>query len=410
MYRRNNLLFTGYKLDAILEARARQITAKVNEIQKDQFLTTSEDDLVEYIFSQLYIEPLTLYEESAEQEQNEATVSISGRRGTVHVPGIRVVVSIPFTGDFDLWNLCPNKFQSTFPRADVREPIGDKPGNIEIVLQQPTDEQPEQLQKDLDDELKRIRFYIEAQRSQVEQYNKTAPDIIRRAIQSRRERLKKHDEIADFLKIPLKRRGGVPQVQPIPIKRKLVKPLPPPPKSGLKSEPGITDEDFEHILSVIRHEGRTFETTPKTYAVHDEEELRDIMLAHLNGHYEGGATGETFRKTGKTDIRIEDQSRAAFIAECKIWRGEKELAEAVDQLLAYLTWRDCKAAIVIFNKHNAKFTELLDKVPATLSAHQKFKKDLGQRGDGEWRFLFTSAEDELRQVIVNVFLFNIYVT
>ena len=28
---------------------------------------------------------------------------------------------------------------------------------------------------------------------------------------------------------------------------------------------------------------------------------------------------------------------------------------------------------------------------------------------GEWRFVLSSAEDELRQVIVNVFVFNIYV-
>lgn len=129
----------------------------------------------------------------------------------------------------------------------------------------------------------------------------------------------------------------------------------------------------------------------------------------MNGHYQGGASGETFRRAGKTDIRIEDQDRAAFVAECKIWRGAKELTEAVDQLLRYLTWRDCKAAIVIFNKNNAKFTELLDKVPEIIRSHARFKKELGQKGDGEWRFVLFSADDELRQVIVNVFIFNIYV-
>lgn len=78
------------------------------------------------------------------------------------------------------------------------------------------------------------------------------------------------------------------------VKRKLVRPLPPAPKGGYKPEPGITDDDYKHILSVIRHEGRTFETTPSTYAVHDEEELRDILLAHLNGHYQGAASAEAF--------------------------------------------------------------------------------------------------------------------
>lgn len=97
------------------------------------------------------------------------------------------------------------------------------------------------------------------------------------------------------------------------------------------------------------------------------------------------------------------------MAECKVWKGPKELLRAVNQLLSYLTWRDCKAALLIFNKHSAKFTELLRKVPGELRAHPQFKRDQGQQGDGEWRFVFVSPEDELRQIIVNVFVFNLYV-
>jgi hypothetical protein len=108
-------------------------------------------------------------------------------------------------------------------------------------------------------------------------------------------------------------------------------------------------------------------------------------------------------------VRIEDNNRAAFVAECKVWRGPKELTDAVGQLLSYLTWRDCKAAIVVFNKHNAGFSELLQKVPETLAAHPRVRKALGQRADGEWRFVFASAEDEAREVVVHVFLFNLYV-
>ncbi|MBI5192884.1 MAG: hypothetical protein HZA08_05520 [Nitrospirae bacterium] len=417
MYRRDNALFCEGDLDATLRNQFDKISAKIDAIPKDQLMATPEDDLVEYVYAQLEVEPILLHEESMEMEQHETKVDVShypyrnpfGDRGPIYVSGIRVVVSIPYTGDPNLWKLKPNRWQSVFPMADVRQPANDGIGHLDIVIEQPTDAAPEKIKQQLDSEIKCIRFYLESQKTQVEQFNTTAPENIRRSIHARKERLKTHDGIVDLLGIPLKLRGGVPSIELIPIKRKLAKPLPPHPKSGFKPEPGITNEDFEHILSVIRHEGRTFETTPKTYAVHDEEELRDIMLAHLNGHYEGEATGETFRRVGKTDIRIEDQSRAAFVAECKVWHGHKELTLAVNQLLSYLTWRDCKAAIVIFNKHNAKFTELLTKVPETFREHPKFKKDLGQKGDGEWRFVLTSNEDELRQIIVNVFVFNIYV-
>src|SRR5262249_40612303 len=150
------------------------------------------------------------------------------------------------------------------------------------------------------------------------------------AITARRTRIQQHEGLSSILNIPIKRRDGAPSIRPIKVEKKITKPLPSPPKSGFKPEPGITAELYNEIVSMIRHEGRTFETTPKTYAVHDEEELRDIIVAHLNGHYEGGATGETFRKSGKTDIRIEDDNRAAFIAECKIWRGSKDIPGAAD--------------------------------------------------------------------------------
>lgn len=416
-YRRDNLLFYGGDLDATLRNHFGQISSRVDSIPKDQFLATPEDDLVDHIYSSIEVEPIVLYEDSMEMEQHETRIDVSrypnrnpfGDRGPIYVAGVRVVVSIPYSGDPTLWRLRPNAWQSVFLRADVRQPNADGIGYLDIMIEQPTDEPPEKIKQRLESELKSIRFYLDSQKKQIESFNATSPDQIRKVIKSRKELLKTHDGIAELLNIPLKHRSGAPPIKPIQVHRKLVKPLPPPPKSGYKPEPGITNEDYEHILSVIRHEGRTFEATPKTYAVHDEEELRDILLAHLNGHYEGGATGETFRRKGKTDIRIEDQDRAAFVAECKVWRGSKELLAAVDQLLSYLTWRDCKAAIVIFNKHNAKFTELLTKVPETCRSHTNFKKDLGQKGDGEWRFVFTLLEDELRQVIVHVFVFNLYI-
>lgn len=417
MYSKDNILFYEGDLDGTLRNHLNQIISKVDQIQKDQLLATPEDDLVQHICASIEVEPITLHEDSTEMEQLEIKIDVSGcrgrnpfhDRGPIYVAGLRVVVSIPYTGDHILWKLRPNSWQSVFPRANVRNTGRDAVGHIDIVIEQPSDEPQDRIKQQLERELDSIRFYLKSQRNQIEQFNATLPSRIRQAVQARKERVKRHEGVVDLLGIPLKRRGDAPPLQPIPIARKLIRPLPPPPKSGYKPEPGITEEDYEHILSVIRHEGRTFEATPKTYAVHDEEELRDIMLAHLNGHYQGGATGETFRLSGKTDIRIEDNNRAAFVAECKVWRGAKELAAAVDQLLSYLTWRDCKAAIVVFNKKNARFSEVLTKIPEVLRSHPKFKKDLGQKTEGEWRFVMTSAEDELRQIIVNVFAFNIYV-
>jgi hypothetical protein len=184
--------------------------------------------------------------------------------------------------------------------------------------------------------------------------------------------------------------------------------LPIPPKAGLKPEPGITLEIYEIILSIIRHEARTYETTPGTYAKLNEEELRDVILAHLNGHFEGKAAGEVFRRSGKTDLCIQEENRAAFVGECKVWQGAGQVSGALDQLLGYLTWRDSKAAFVMFNKGVKDFSSILENLPKAISEHRCFMQWRECTQAGEWRALMPSIEDEGRTVTVHVFAINIY--
>lgn len=403
-----NYLFSNGDLDASLRNLADSSKEKVENIPKDQFLSTPIDDVIDHITSQLHVAPIELYEDAMEMVQEETKVRVNDYGRTIDVPGTSITVSLPYSGDQTLWQLQPNSWRSTFPSGKVEPPNHEGVGIVKITITQPVNEGKERIKQNLDSILEDIRFYVSSQQNQIHQHNENIRNKVKQYVDFRREHLKKQDDIADFLNIPLKRKKGVPSVKPINIKKKLVRPLPPPPSSGYKAEPGILNEEYQHILSVIRHEGRTFETTPATYSVHNEEELRDIILAHLNGHYKGGATGESFRKKGKTDIRIEDDNRAAFVAECKVWRGEKSALSAIDQLMGYLTWRDCKAALVFFNKHNSKFSEILIKLPDIIGSHQKCKKFIGTQGDGEWNYIFMSEEDEARQIELRVFLFNIY--
>ena len=420
--RKNNVLFFDGDLSTTLENHLRSAKDKVASIPKEQFLATPIDNLIDHISDKLYVEPLQIYEDSMEMNQREIKIDVSnnnyrnsfyrnsfGDRGSILIPGIRVIISIPYSGDPTLWQLKPNKWRSILPRADIRTPKLDETGYVDILIEQPSDEPQEQIKHYLDGELENIKFYINAQSSQVEMFNSKIEVNVKRLVEARRERLKKHEGLSELLNIPLKRNPNAPTIKPINIQRKIVRPLPPIPKYGYEQELGITKEDYDHILSVIRHEGATFESTPSTYSVHDEEELRDIILAHLNGHYKGGASGETFRKLGKTDIRIEDNNRAAFVAECKVWRGPSELTKAVDQLLSYLTWRDCKSSVILFNKNNTKFTEILGKIPKVLKSHPKFKKFSNQVNPNEWHFVFMSQEEDARLIEVRVFIFNLFV-
>ena len=82
--------------------------------------------------------------------------------------------------------------------------------------------------------------------------------------------------------------------------------------------------NYKRILNEIYSFGSEFEKTPKTYCNLNEEELRNVLVAYLNGLCVDSVTSETFNKNGKTDILISHDSDILFIAECKIWHGQKK--------------------------------------------------------------------------------------
>lgn len=388
----------------------------LHAIPQDQFLNARPEDVSEHIASQVALEPLTLFTGQAEIIPHETTVDVSQyphrnpfqRSGEMNVRATRLVISIPFTGTRTLWLYRP----STSPAEPLMARImGDDPvaGTLELEMTQPVDEPEQNFMHWRDRMFDLLGRYIACQRPETERFSTDLVSRVNYYVSERRKRLQQAQGLQDLLGIPLQRNPDAPSIDPVKMTRRLVRPLPPPPKSGYEPEPGIEEADYQHILGVIRHEGRTFETRPATFAKLEEEELRDILLVHLNGHYKGDATGETFRGKGKTDICIEDKSRSAFIAECKIWKGSKGLLEAVDQLLRYLTWRDCKAAIVIFNKQGADFSKLLASIPQTFESHSSYLATTGVSELGEWQFRLASAVDKARQLTVHVFAFDLYV-
>ncbi len=326
----------------------------------------------------------------------------SGQNGPFYVPRTQVNINIPFSGDTWIFRYRPNAYFSVFPRAEIRD------GYLRLSISRPHDADPTSFKSVYEQELKLIRKYVDHAHKQVISYNGSLPNLVQQAINFRRKHLKRHSNIADILEVPLATKPGAPSITPVKLEIRRPPALPVPPKTGLKPEPGITDKTFECILQFIRHQGRTFERTPSTFAVHSEEDLRNIILAQLNGHFQGNAVGEAFRYKGKTDICIEQDNRSAFVGECKLWSGEKGLIAALNQLLGYLTWRDSKSALIIFNTKNKNFSKIVELIPEILHDHPLFLRVLPYSEAGEWRVLMRSREDEGRRVTVHVFVFNLY--
>ncbi len=382
------------------------IMKDIESLPENQFLSSTEDEIFDYIFSKYEITPLEIYEDKMFAQHEDTKVIYGNYEYQEEYDGLKFNIQLPFTGDSELWYTTPSTWTTTFPEGSIRP---DTKGSGVLVFDFAVilEEDPNTSNKHIERNLKYIKYYLEEQRKDVERFNNNIITVVKESIEIRKRKLDKKNGIIKAFKIPLQKSADAPDISLIPIKRKLIKPLPLPPDKPPEYE--ISEDDYKHILGVIRHEGRSFESTPKTFAVHDEEELRDIILAHLNGHYKGGATGETFRKSGKTDIRIENENRAAFVAECKIWKGPSELSEAIDQLLGYLTWRDCKTAIIIFNKEVAGFTKIQQRIPIVFNEHSNYERTIDSKQPGEWSYLCHSKEDPERKVLIHVFMFNLYV-
>jgi hypothetical protein len=409
--REHNLLFKEEDLDEQLRARLQSVASAVDHIPKNQFLIASDQELIDHTVAGLAVDPVVLREDATTMNQQETQVDVSrdqmqdfssGRSGLSYIPGTKVDIDIPFTGEEWIFRYRTNHWSPGLPQADVQR------GRLRLTITQPHDSDPNSFKAVYDREIKLIREYVDRAHKQVVAYNDSLPNLVQQAVNHRRERLGWHDDIAALLDIPLATKPSAPSIAPVKVEIRGPPALPVPPKMGLAPEPGIKDETFEHVLRFIRHQGRTFERTPSTYAVHGEEDLRNIILAQLNGNFMGDAVGEAFRGKGKTDICIEQDDRAAFVGECKLWTGPTGLNAALDQLLGYLTWRDSKAALIMFNARNKDFTKVLEAMPVTLRTHPLFLRDLPYAEAGEWRVQMRSSEDEGRRVIVHVFVFNLY--
>lgn len=404
-------LFRQKNLDDELAKKEAGASFLVDKIKKEQFLISTDEEVMEFVKDHLFIERINLRENEKTMTQSETKVDVSQDRrrfflgdhsGRYFLPGTRVDVDVPFDGESWIFECKTNPFPSIPPEGLI---IGNV---LRISVALPQDEAIEEFKLAVDRMLMMIKNSVNLANSQVDAFNGRIKNTIRRAIKDRRNRLKQQAGIAQLLDIPLAVRTGAPSIVPVKLEIRRPPLLPVPPKTGLAPEPGISDSTFEHILHFIRHQGRTFERMPSTFAVHGEEELRNFILAQLKGHFEGAASGESFRRNGKTDILIEEGNRAAFVGECKVWTGPAGLSAAIDQLLGYLTWRDGKSALLMFNTKNKDFSKILESMPCTIRAHPLFVKDLQNPGGGEWRVEMRSKEDVGRRVAVHCFVFDIF--
>lgn len=173
-----------------------------------------------------------------------------------------------------------------------------------------------------------------------------------------------------------------------------------------RPDPTIDGVVYQQIFKLIHDVDVTFEKLPATYTGKEEEALRDHFLLALAPNFEGSVTGETFNKTGRTDILLRHEKSNLFVTECKFWAGPNGLLETIDQLLSYLSWRDSKAAVILFVR-NVNFTDVIATTKQTILAHPNHLGERPPQSESWLNYRFHINGDKSREVKLAVMLFHL---
>lgn len=164
--------------------------------------------------------------------------------------------------------------------------------------------------------------------------------------------------------------------------------------------------EYEKILDCIHLIGKMFERLPSTYSGKEEEHLRDHILVTLGAAMIGSTTGETFNKRGKTDILVRSAGNNEFIGECKYWHGKEVYQDTITQLLSYLSWRDNKAAIILFVP-NKEFSSVMSKIKESTPLHPNFSKLISEQDETWLNYEFKMNEDAERKLKIAVMAYHV---
>jgi hypothetical protein len=407
----DDLLFQGGDLRSALEAQVQKMRDAVDAEPEESLKQANAQEWAEALSHHFAVAPPVLRADDVWMEPvKEITVDVSWDRRRAFsdeyselaraFPGYRVVVHVPFEGDAGVFTLQPSQFTLNPPRGRVSA------HDVLLTIEYPRDSQPG-IDAAAQNFIDTVGRWLAFARTDIESFNS---GLVQRALQDisgRRQRVQQRDAHVAQSKIPVRRPGesGKKTYLPDVLVRRPAPSLPttraddkPP-----ALEPALDERVFQHILEVIRMQGRQMEQSPGTYAAMGEEDRRQMLVATLNTHYEGRAHAEAFNVQGKTDILIRHEGRNLFICECKFWAGQEGFTATIDQLFGYTGWRDTKLAIVMFVREQG-LTAILKKASTTLERHGCFVGWKTAAGETELRADMHWPGDDERLADLNVFL------
>jgi len=399
-------IFAEGDLSHYLAALHEEIRAAIRSETAEYILNVEEDDYLHHLLDRFRLEPLQIHFDKvfaspreemipAEKFPGSSFIVRAGERYSKQV--FRYYIS--YEGMEELLKYFPN------PRILWSHEVELEDGNIcfEIIDfygdAERVNGEAERIMKPMGQQLENVA-------KQVYTYNEQVKDFIKEVITKRKAELQSQIAVAGSLGVPIRKSDHIPGTFRIPEVRRKVIPKPTVPEEAGKPEPAIGDDIYQEILKVIHDTGKVFERLPSTYADKDEEALRDQLILILEPHFEISTTGETFNKSGKTDILMRYETSNVFVAECLWWDGPKKYLEKIDQLLGYLTWRDSKTAVVCFVGRK-DFSNVLGQINEITQQHPCHDEPTGVNEETWHNYAFHLPDDPGRKIKLATLTFHL---
>ena len=393
-------LFREAEFSAVLDAQHAKLRDKINGFRTEYLLGVDEVELAQALADEFNIQVPVLDVPNRTVDHHEENRRIRGDFDFINVTTNVYTVLTPFSGEAAVFRFSPNRTDFNPPVAAI---IGE---DVRIIVEQRIPEAMS-LRTEIDRTTSQIEKYLGWLREMAAPFNAQLPAFATECVQYRKKKLGENIGVLTELGIPVRKRDSIPVSMTVPIRRKpLPLPKPKPAPNPKNPDPTLSEAVYHQIIKTMADMALTIERNPTAFENQNEEQIRFHFLVPLNSIFEGDATAETFSYKGKTDIQIRQQGRPIFTAECKFWTGSKGLLATIDQLLSYVTWRDTKTAILLFNRQR-EFGKVLAQIEPTLQTHTNFMRFEGVTNETQFRFILSHPNDKSRQIIVTVLAFDI---
>lgn len=398
-----------------------ELEGEIDSFADEKIVNCDVDEWTEYLTEKYRVEPISFYVDYATRSIQKTQIKRNnpwGHFGDVYgepqfymVDGCNIDYKVPFSGDDVLLKCTPSTYiMTSFEIFGFQKPSNTNYGFITIRLSYTNQEMKgfgDNLEKKVNSDFRNQFSSFEKMsgyaNDDIRSYNENLTSNVQQLLNKRREKADVFFSFSKALKIPLNLNSSSPNLTPIPLKKPHRANLNEPKPHAQEQQFYIDDSDFENIIKIIHLCGTALEESAKTFNQFNEEALRDYIKGMLSSHYENTVTGETFRRVGKTDIQIQREDKAAFIAECKVWHGIKLFSDAIEQLFCYATWKDTKLSLIIFNKENKNFAGVQQQIQSWLKENCKSCK---QWNSNIWDCV-KYREDTGRDVRLAVALYDI---